>query len=78
MLPEGALAVAHGVLVAELHEAGELPAQGVAPLLGAAGQALRLGDHHVHVHPLRRAHRPIGERKTWQGEARERRVGRVR
>lgn len=71
-VPEGALAVAHGVLVAELHEAGELPAQGVAPLLGAAGQALRLGDDHVHVHPLRRTHR---ERKMWQRERSEREKG---
>ena len=71
LLPEGALAVAHGVLVAELHEAGELPAQGVAPLLGAAGQALRLGDHHVHVHPLRRTHRreeDMAGREVREGE----------
>jgi hypothetical protein len=51
-------------------------AQGVAPLLGAAGQALCLGDHHVHVHPLRRTHRPTGERKIWQGERSEREKGR--
>jgi hypothetical protein len=44
----------------------------VAPLLGAAGQALRLGDDHVHVHPLRRTHR---ERKMWQRERSEREKG---
>jgi hypothetical protein len=43
----------------------------VAPLLGAAGQALRLGDHHVHVHPLRRTHRreeDMAGREVREGE----------